>query len=287
VTLDGIERLVYQGLTNTSLGNATLAASNGTLIVSNLGSSGQDGVSIAWPPSLSGLDVTWQSLDPSNTLPVGAYIQEDIIGTAGAITNGLLGTVTMTKLCATCGANNGSNYVISADFSPIGVSNYTVQAYLQGVLVAQATNQPGPAVAYSDFWGDSGCTPPSAVTGGGWDWETNLTGGSLPLVTIAGLAGVQCDQLYIVPENVSGISTAFQLTASGVPSLTITEVTVSPLVLNMSQTQQTLTLQWFGSGVLQTSFDLQNWTVVNGATSPCAVTMGACNQYFRISQPAP
>jgi hypothetical protein len=107
------------------------------------------------------------------------------------------------------------------------------------------------------------------------------------LVTIDGLAGVQCDQLYIVPENVSGISTAFQLTASGVPSLTITEVTVSPLVLNMSQTQQTLTLQWFGSGVLQTSFDLQNWTVVNGATSPCAVTMGACNQYFRISQPAP
>jgi hypothetical protein len=289
ITVNANESLVYQGLTNTSLGNATLAASNGTLIVSNLGSSGQDGISIAIPTNLSGLDVNWQPLDPSNTLPVGAYIQEDIIGTAGAITNGLLGTVTTTKLCAACGTNYGSNYVISADFSPIGASHYTVQAYLQGVLVAKATNQTGPALAYCDIWDDSGCTPPPPVPGGGWDWETNLTGGSLPLVTIDGLAGVQCDQLYIVPENVSGISTAFQLTASDVPSLTITGVTVSPLVLGVSRTGTNLTLQWYGGGVLQSTGNLAgaNWTTLSTAASPYTVAIGSTNKYFRLSQPAP
>ena len=57
-------------------------------------------------------------------------------GTANGITNGVLGTLTVTKL-------GTANYGISADFSPIGASTYTVQAYLQGVLVGQTTNQFG------------------------------------------------------------------------------------------------------------------------------------------------
>jgi hypothetical protein len=42
-----VQSLVYQGLTNTPLGNATLAVSGTELVVSNLGSSGRDGVDIA------------------------------------------------------------------------------------------------------------------------------------------------------------------------------------------------------------------------------------------------
>ncbi|MGD0539823.1 MAG: hypothetical protein ABSC03_19510, partial [Verrucomicrobiota bacterium] len=55
--------VVYQGLTNSSLGNATLAVSGSQLVVSNLGSSGQDGVSIALPGNLSALETHWQALD--------------------------------------------------------------------------------------------------------------------------------------------------------------------------------------------------------------------------------
>src|SRR5208283_4685669 len=74
--------LEYQDLANTSLGNASESiaccvsnlGSSGqdglTLVVSNLGSSGQDGVSIALPTNLTGLDAQWQDLDDANTLPV-------------------------------------------------------------------------------------------------------------------------------------------------------------------------------------------------------------------------
>jgi hypothetical protein len=277
-------RLVFGGLTQTALGDASLAVSGNQLVVSNMGSSGQDGVSIVLPTNRMALEVEWQPLDPSNTLPVGAYIQELVIGTAHGITNVELGTVTMTKLCGYC---DGSNFLISADFSPIGASNFTVQAYLQGVLVAQATNQPGPALAYCDMWGDSGCIPMPTVPRGGWDWETNLTGEFLPLVTIDGLASVQCDHLYIIPENVSGIPTIFQIMASQVPVLNITAVTVSPLLVSLSQTGQNVTLQWFGTGVVQVSSDLAHWSVVSGAISPYTVPLGQTNQYFRVSQPSP
>jgi hypothetical protein len=47
--------VVYQGLTNYSLGNATLAVSSNQLTVGNLGTNGQDGVSIALPGNQIGL----------------------------------------------------------------------------------------------------------------------------------------------------------------------------------------------------------------------------------------
>ena len=145
------ESQVYQALTNTSLGSASVVVaccvsnlgSGGqdglALIVSNLSSSGQDGVSMSLPANLTALETHWEPLDVSNTLPVGAYIQEQVCGTANAITNGVLGTVTVTK-------SGTTNYLMSADFSPIGASAYTVQAYLHGILVAQATGQNGAAV---------------------------------------------------------------------------------------------------------------------------------------------
>src|SRR5208282_385922 len=121
--------LVYQGLTNTSLGHASITASGSQEVISNLTSGGQDGVSISLPGNLTGLDVMWQPFDPSNALPVGAYLQEQLTGTAGLVTNGVLGSYTVTKLCDSCGGDYGSNFVMSADFSAIGASTYTVQAY--------------------------------------------------------------------------------------------------------------------------------------------------------------
>src|ERR1039458_5320272 len=109
--------VVYQGLTNTSVGSAIIAnqldhgSNTADFAVSNLGSSGQDGVSIALPSNLSALEVHFQALDISNTLPVGAYVQEQMIGTFTGATNGQWGTLTMTK-------TGTGNYVVSADYSP-------------------------------------------------------------------------------------------------------------------------------------------------------------------------
>jgi hypothetical protein len=273
--------LAYGGLTNTSLGNATVLVSGNQLTVANIGSSGQDGMSISLPCGLSGLEMDLQPLDDSNTLPFGAYVQEQAVGTANGIANGGLGTVAATKAGI-------SNYVVSADFSPLGASNYMVQAYLQGVLVAQATNQTGATVANVNMMPLSfdiervvfcPCCPP-------WnfyltlDWDHRRI-----IIIIPGHSPLTCDQLFITPENVTldGAATALRITASQVPSLSTT-ATVSPLRLNLRQTGPNVTLQWFGTCVLQTSSDLKNWSAVSGATAPYTVPMSGTNQFFRVMQ---
>jgi hypothetical protein len=212
----------FNGLGATPVGNATLQTSGGQMAVYNIGSSGQDGVSFTLPIGPA-VDVLWQPFDPSNSLPAGAYLQEQISGTAGGV-SGNLGSITMSKRCGACpGEGNGlcipclTNFLLSADFSPIGVSNFTLQAYLNGALVAQATNQSGPALAYCNVWGDSGCTP--KPFGGGFDWTNDPA--RPPYITFAGVT-VRCDHLFIIPEGVSGTATALQLTASQVPEITFT-----------------------------------------------------------------
>ena len=209
--------LVYQGLTNTGLGYATVAVTNGQLIVSNLGSSGQDGVAIAMPSNLTALQVHWQALDSGNTLPVGAYIREQLVGTDEGITDGVLGTVTVTKECAVC---NGTNYLVSADFAPIGAGAYTVQAYLNGVLAGQATNLNGASLAAMDAWPESADSEGGIpVCTGSFDFGTNAVAVFLGGATSA----VTCDHLYITPENVTleSAPTALQIVASQVPVVTI------------------------------------------------------------------
>jgi hypothetical protein len=225
VTNNSAIALVYQGLTNTAVGAATASiaccvsnlGSGGQdgLIVSNLSSSGQDGVGIAMPGPASGLDVSWQNLDPSNALPVGAYVQSEMIGTpGGTVTNGAMGATRVTKM----GTNN---YVVSVSFAPIGASTYTVQAYLQGVFVAQATNHVGASLAVADSWPYSADTEDGIpICTGSLDWGKNQASVYLGSATVP----VKCDQLFITPENVSFPSapTAMQITASQVPVITIT-----------------------------------------------------------------
>jgi hypothetical protein len=268
------ESLLYGGLTNTSLGHATLAVAGSQLIVSNLGSSGQDGVSLALPSNLTALDLHWLPLDLSNTLPIGSYVQGQTIGTAYGITNGVLGTATMTKVGTT-------SYLVSADFSAVGASNYTVQAYLNGVLAGQATNLQGSSLALADLDCISVDTAGYTMTFG---WGTNPATLYLGSATVA----VICDHLYVIPQNVSvpNAPAAFQVTAFEMPLLNVAAVTVSPLVASLSYANQNVTLQWFGTGIPQVSSDLMNWSGVSGATSPYTVPMSSTNQFFRISQTA-
>ena len=167
------------------MGNAVLTATDTQLTVSNLGSSGQDGVSIKMPSNLTAWEAHWQDPDSTDGLPVGAYVREAVVGTGNGVVNGVLGTVQVTK------AGTG-NHVVSADFSPVGASTYTVQAYRQGVLVAQVTNQPGSALAVAGGSSFSGgvqftCCP---LRWRGWlDWGTSGTSLSVGGTTVS------CDNL--------------------------------------------------------------------------------------------
>jgi hypothetical protein len=264
----------YAGLHFLSLGNAMLNLSSNQLTLGNFGTNSQAGCTIQDPKNISdgaaksqAVDVEFHmnSQDVSNTLPQGAYLQSQMIGTTNGITNGVLGMITATKAGTT-------NYAISADFSPVGASTYTVKAYYQGVVVAQATNQPGssltasgifPSDIYFKRYTDSQGQP---VIEFGFSYDNGATTLSL------GGTSVSCDHLGITPENVSlpGAPTGLQLVASQVPYFTITSVEVSPLLAAVSQTSQNIWLQWYGTSALQESTDLGTWTDDTNAASPYA-----------------
>ena len=75
--------------------------------------------------------------------PGRIYRNERVIGTASGITNGVLGTLTLTK-------NATADYTLQPDFTPLGTGTTCVgQAYSNGMLVAEATlPSPRPALAH-------------------------------------------------------------------------------------------------------------------------------------------
>jgi hypothetical protein len=141
-----------------------------------------------------------------------------------------------------------------------------VRAYLNGVLVKQATGQPAAALASfsnpsSGFIFSFGCT----------NW-TPYVDFSIPVAMSVAGTNVTCDHLFITPENVTlgDAPTAMNITASQVPSITMIEATVSPWLVSFSLNNQTATLQWYGTGVLQESTNLTIWTDIINASSPYA-----------------
>src|SRR5436309_9477470 len=105
-------------------------------------------------------------------------------------------------------------------------------------------------------------------------------------LTFNGGATVACDLLNITPVNVmwSNAPTAFQITASQVGALNMTAAVVSPLLVRLSQTGQNVTLQWYGTGILQTSSNLNNWSTLSGAAAPYIMPISGTKQFFRVGQ---
>jgi len=275
----------YASLQPTALGNATLAVTSGSLLITNLSSSGQDGVTISVPASVTGMAMQFAPLDVSS-LPVGAYLRSRIIGTGGSLSNGVLGTVTTT-------VTGPTNFTIAPDFSPVGATTYSMKAYNQGALVAQATGLTGPL-------GGAGIALP------GPDWNWNVYGPGLtvigsyssdsPCFSCAwqiywGSDAAFVDQVVITPENVtvSTTPTAWQVTASQVPALTVTGLSVSPSKISLRPANHGAVLNWYGTGLLQTSPSLNStnpWPTLINSASPYQIPIGLTNTFYRILQPA-
>jgi hypothetical protein len=284
------ESQIFQGLTNTSLASATvnvvdnpedgLAAS--ALYITNLSSGGQDGVSFAMPAIATNMEVFWQDLDDSDTLAVGAYIQEQLVGTANGITNGVLGTLTMTK-------DGTTNYTIQPDFTPLGTTvSYLASAYSNGTLVAQATFSPGFSLAHPGEIAVSSGFATVGPTNHNWQWSMGW--GTNPITFMfPGRPLVTCDHLFFAPQNVTFTAppTALQVVGYELPSVNIYATTVSPLGLNIrgQNGANLITLQWIGPGVLQQSSDLSSWTDITNSTNPFTVSLSGPRQtYYRIRE---
>ena len=117
----------FAGLRHTALQNAMLSVSSNGLQISNLGSNGQDGVSIALGEAEGWLGTVEAPLNPASA-PEGDKLSWSIYGTVDGVSNRLISTGRMEV--------TGGGVNAYADFAPVGSPTYSVSAYSNGVLVA-------------------------------------------------------------------------------------------------------------------------------------------------------
>jgi hypothetical protein len=228
IRASGIPKLVFtqeqhfvqfNGLVHGSLGSATLtgpvAGATPTLTVSNLGSSGQDGVAIQLNQAQS-FEAHWQDLDAQDALPLKAFWEGRVIGTAGAVNNGLLAIAQLTKA-------GTSNYLVSADFTPLNLTKFTAEVYQGSTLVGQWAGGNGPVAS---------AARPNWDVEIGWDPERGFFvkitwhrgSGTTTTLRLADGTLYEGDSLVLWPEGAprQGTLSELQMRASGIPKLVFT-----------------------------------------------------------------
>jgi hypothetical protein len=219
------ERLHLFGSRIAASGDAHMEGGSNQLHVSNIGSSGQDGVSMEnnGDPSTE-IQTLWSPL-PDPDLPSGAQIMFAASGEAV----GLPGMSPMGTGAATKGPTSGM-WDITADFSPIGASTMTVELLNGGTVVASASGLSGLAAQASG--------PPTD-----WHWEANdgtkiqhgCTGTwgipvDISLPTTKSL--VSADAVHMIPEGDAVVFTSLttqEILLSDIPEITIEDLNFGPL----------------------------------------------------------
>jgi len=268
----------YSGLIHNPVGNASLTPHEGRLLVGNLGSSGQDGVSI----DLGRVVNCSISLAPQSP-PVGAWIQFAARGSVGGVANRSLGYTRVTRLST---APDG--YEIVGDLSAIAPA-IRLELWSNNVMVAAFPNRPHGMLARASSW----------PIGTGKIGPTN----SDPVGPIYGCYPIQfqdlsdfwvngtkyvANQMRVLEEGGSGVDylSAFSITAGNLASFQLTQVSALALQRRVTATLSgpDLTLSWFGGGILQHSSDLTNWSDILGATSPYVSFLNSSMKFYRVRQ---
>ncbi len=98
------------------------------LPVRNIGSSGQDGADIQWPPAkrLADWEARLSGIDPA-AAPAGSELRMTVKGMVGGAPDQVAGTMTMTYV--------GGPAEIALDFSPVQPASLTAEYYSNGTLV--------------------------------------------------------------------------------------------------------------------------------------------------------
>jgi hypothetical protein len=217
----------YGGLLNTALGNATLqVGSGGTLTVSGIGSSGNDGVRIATGLG-GGATLNLGTFNP-DVLPVGGSLQVAFIGR----NDGYLQQLSLQSAAVGGGA-------IFADFSGLGAPAVSVALYSNDTLVAFADGIP-PTTALATF------TTAGTPHGGGLplilnpcilnpeacygtvDFTLSIPDPSGPtgsIITIPGQGPMFCTRMQITP----GFPTPYFVPNYQVKAVTITGVNLGSI----------------------------------------------------------
>lgn len=170
----------------------------------------------SWRATLAPLD--------TQALPSGASLRAETTGTVAGVPD--------RQVAATELRDVGTQLEATFDFSPLGVSSYTVQALLGGVVVDELTGVSGPGGRISAL----GCIIDPAL-----DPALGLTvsvGSPVPTtITLTGRLPVTGDEIRAFPDRGSaaaavGAFSRLRLTATEIPSFLIWGEEVVPLLFN-------------------------------------------------------
>ena len=217
--------VVYNGLANTTLGNAQLELGDkDTLLVTGLGSSGLDGVSV----DLGGAE-SWGATVmqlPTAALPNGAFMKVAAYGGGSFGESSLFGTLVATDV----------GELLQLTFSFPGSDDsevpYTAALLLNGELVDIASDIIGPA-AVVDPKGCGSAGGPPRVTPPLWGPECTVIKfqAAAPIVVeLVGREPVLANEIIALPQLPVPVPVAFshlEITASNIPWLVVLNETAT------------------------------------------------------------
>lgn len=137
------DTFVLHGLTNITLGQAVYGSNEyRSRAFVNLRSNGLDGVSIHLGEADSGVFVYPSVIDDTDA---GNFMSGQLYGSVNGETNRLICSMR-------CHEQQDGYHPVQIDFSPLGLTVFTYQAFYEGELVAQSPPKPGYLVAYGNYF---------------------------------------------------------------------------------------------------------------------------------------
>jgi hypothetical protein len=207
------------GLSHSAVGAATLTLnSTGTLTVGNLGSTGQDGVSVDIAAALgAGHSFLWDGAIDTGPRSTGSFTQWTDIGSISGGADQVLDTLRETELAS-------DDFELTSDFSPISNGQpLTINYYTGGINGHVVLSEQFAGTSPTLHFSNTIITRMQGQDGGGVD-----TGGSgFQVTTPAGVLLPLSDGIDFVdivpPSNVTPQPSNVELTAGGgITSFTIT-----------------------------------------------------------------
>jgi len=249
------------GLEHCPLGQAVLEVDGeGNLVISNIGSSGEDGVTINVPSNLESFDAFMLPLgdpsDPGNPIPDGAFIEMTTRGTVAGIPDQVIAI----NHCE----DMGSTVTATMDFSAIGPNSLLVEHSCEGSVTSQYGWWDNIVDFVCSIWPDTWDVSWIDLS---IDWEFSChpvmaAGGDIISTDLLEVSAIQPS------HQITGYSSV-TLTAKDIPTITIykEEYTV-PQITDHILPGQNLTFAWYQDGTMLTDVEWEYDFAVFGDLSP-------------------
>ena len=195
-TAFGAQTFVAFGLTNVTLGNAAYVPyPSDTSRFNNIGTNGDDGVSIFLGEADSGLFVYPSTYDDPN---IGSFMLGKLYGSVNGETNRLISSVRGHK-------ESIGYHPVQIDFAPLGSTHFTFQLFRGSSLVAQTGPHEGTMAVYGNyfdpyyprvnpFW-----RMPDGSVGAIIEFDTHAP------MSLPGIGDIRGDRVFIRAENPTNV----------------------------------------------------------------------------------